>query len=90
MYYVHAAGNYALQPFATFGSGSIASMQILEAGYKDNLSEEECKQLCIEACKAGPIHDLGSGSQVDCLVIKKDSYVMNRGVWKVMDKEVSG
>ena len=89
LYYIHAHGNYALLPYATFGSGSLASMQILEAGYKDNMTEEACKLLCIEACKAGPLHDLGSGSSVDCLVIKKDGSVFTRGVWKIMDSCIS-
>jgi 20S proteasome subunit beta 2 len=55
------------------GSGSLAAVSILETKYRDDLTLEEAKLLCIEAIEAGIIHDLGSGSNVDICVIKKDS-----------------
>ena len=54
------------------GSGSLAAMGVFESTYKDNMTEEEAKNMCIKAIEAGVYHDLGSGSNVDVCVIKKD------------------
>ena len=58
-------------PFVTMGSGSLAAMGIMETNFKENMTEEEAKALCIKAIEAGVYHDLGSGSNVDICVIKK-------------------
>jgi len=65
-------GSCSFLPYATMGSGSLAAMSIFEAKYKDNLNEEEAKDIVKEAIEAGIIHDEGSGSNVDICVIKKD------------------
>jgi 20S proteasome subunit beta 2 len=41
------------------GSGSLAAVSVLETKYKDDMTREEAKQLCIEAIEAGIIYDLG-------------------------------
>lgn len=70
--YIAPDGNRQHQPFCTMGSGSIAATAILETKYRDDLSEEEAKKIVIEAVEAGIFHDLGSGSNVDICVVKKD------------------
>jgi 20S proteasome subunit beta 2 len=47
-------------------------MGVIESTYKDEMTEEEAKAMCIKAIEAGIYHDLGSGSNVDICVIKKD------------------
>lgn len=59
-------------PFGTMGSGSLAAMGILETRYKDNMNQEEAIELAKMAIEAGIFHDLGSGSNVDIYVIKRD------------------
>lgn len=67
-------------PFQTMGSGSLAAMAVMESQYREDMSEEEAKQLCINAIEAGIYHDLGSGSNVDICVIKKDKATMYRNI----------
>lgn len=66
-------------PFIAMGSGCLAAGGILEAKYQDNMTEEEGKVLLTEAISAGIIHDEGSGSCVDLVIIKKDgvTYLRN-------------
>lgn len=59
-------------PYVTMGSGSLAAMAVFEAGYKIDMEEEEAKELVSAAIQAGIFNDLGSGSNVDVCVIKKD------------------
>ncbi len=62
-------------PFLTLGSGSLSAMAILEAHFKEGMNEEEAINLVVAAIKGGVIHDLGSGSNIDVCVIKKDNKV---------------
>lgn len=52
------------------GSGSLAAMAMLESQYKDDLTEEEAKKLVTNAIRAGIFNDLGSGSNVDLVVMR--------------------
>lgn len=54
------------------GSGSLAAMSIFEAEYREGMTEDEAKELVAKAISAGIFNDLGSGSNVDLCVIKKD------------------
>lgn len=67
---VDNGGNVVSLPYLTMGSGCLAAMGVMESNYKDNMTEEEAKNLCIAAIEAGIYHDLGSGSNVDVCVIK--------------------
>ena len=73
------------------GSGSLAAMAIMESQYKEDMTETEAKQICINAIEAGIYHDLGSGSNVDICVIKKGKATMFRNLKhdnsKVFSKE---
>lgn len=59
-------------PFVTMGSGSIAAMAQLEAGYRDGMNAEEAKQLVAQAIRKGIFNDPFSGTQVDLCVITKE------------------
>jgi 20S proteasome subunit beta 2 len=64
----------------TLGSGSLAAMGILDGEFREGMTEEEAKALCIKAIEAGVYFDLGSGSNVDCVVMKKNSVQMFRNI----------
>lgn len=68
---VHAAGSTFSAPFGADGSGGFAALSVLEMGYKDDMEEEEAKELVAKAIFAGQTNDLGSGSNIDLCVIKK-------------------
>jgi 20S proteasome subunit beta 2 len=68
------------------GSGSLHAMTIIESKFKDDLSREEAIALVIEAITAGIYHDLGSGSNVDYLVITKEKSDMFRNA--VLNKDL--
>lgn len=59
-------------PFVTMGSGSIAAMAAMEAGFKDDMTVEEAKALVHSAICNGIFNDPYSGTQVDVCVITKD------------------
>lgn len=71
LYTVYPHGSTDRLPFATMGSGSLAAMAVFEAGYKDDLTEEEAVTLVSNAIQSGIFNDLGSGSNVDVCVIRK-------------------
>ncbi|OQS06430.1 proteasome subunit beta type-7 [Thraustotheca clavata] len=71
LYTIYPHGSTDRLPFVTMGSGSLAAMSVFEAGYKDDMTEAEAKKLVQEAILAGVFNDLGSGSNVDVLTIKK-------------------
>ena len=53
------------------GSGSVSAYGVLETGFHENLSLEQAKNLAINAIKAGILYDLGSGSNVDFVILRK-------------------
>lgn len=78
LYSVAPHGSTDTLPYMTMGSGSLAAMSVFEARYKPNLEEEEAKKLVRDAVASGIFNDLGSGSNVDLCVIKKDKAEMIR------------
>jgi len=73
LFSVHPHGSSDSLPFATMGSGSLAAMAVFEADFKENMTEEEAKELVARSIRAGIFNDLGSGSNVDLCVIKLDT-----------------
>ncbi|EGR34800.1 proteasome subunit beta type 7-a precursor, putative [Ichthyophthirius multifiliis] len=65
-------------PYCTMGSGCLAAISVIESKYKDNLEEQEAINLVREAIEAGIVYDLGSGSNVDICVIKKEKVNLMR------------
>lgn len=70
------------------GSGSIAAYGELETGFSDELTLNQAKELAIRAIKAGITYDLGSGSNVDIVVLKKGYTDFFRNIEVVGKKEV--
>jgi len=75
LYTIHPHGSIDRLPFVTMGSGSLAAMAVFEAYYRLNLELEEAKSLVVRAVSAGIFNDLGSGSNVDLLILGKDGHV---------------
>jgi len=69
---IYPHGSTDKLPYATMGSGSLAAMSVFELGWKENMNEQEAIQLVRDAIAAGILNDLGSGSNVDINIIRKD------------------
>ena len=52
--------------FTSLGSGMYYAFGVLEANYKDNMTEEEGIELARKALKAAKERDVGSGYGVNC------------------------
>ncbi|KAJ1916298.1 proteasome core particle subunit beta 2 [Mycoemilia scoparia] len=59
-------------PYMTLGSGMLAAMAVFETKWKPNMERDDAIALVTEAVSAGIFNDLGSGSNVDVVVITKD------------------
>lgn len=79
LYCIHPHGSTFKGPYVTMGSGSLAAMSVFEARWHPEITEEEGKKLVRDAIAAGVFNDLGSGSNIDLCVIKKDSTNYLRG-----------
>lgn len=73
IYSIHPHGSTDKLPYVTMGSGSLAAMSVFEARWKPDMTVEEGKKLVRDAIAAGIFNDLGSGSNIDLCVIRKDS-----------------
>lgn len=72
LYSIHPHGSTQRLPYTTMGSGSLAAMAVFEARYTEDLDEAAAIALVKDSIRAGIFNDLGSGSNVDITVIRKD------------------
>jgi 20S proteasome subunit beta 2 len=72
LYNIYPHGSSDMLPYVTMGSGSLAAMSVFETRYKEDMSAEEGIALVKDAIRSGIFNDLGSGSNVDITVIRKD------------------
>ena len=59
-------------PYVTMGSGSLAAMAVLEAGWKPNMELAEAKELMKQTICAGIFNDMMSGSHADIVVVTRE------------------
>ncbi|CAB1119816.1 unnamed protein product [Ectocarpus sp. CCAP 1310/34] len=79
---IHEGGSLAEVEFTAMGSGSLAALSVLERGYRENLTEQETKELVLEGIAAGIDNDLGSGSNIDlCVITAEGGLEHHRGAW---------
>jgi len=71
LYTVYPHGSVDSLPYVTMGSGSLAAVAVFEAHYRRNLEKADAIKLVHSAVCAGIFNDLGSGSNVDLVVITK-------------------
>jgi len=73
LYSIYPHGSTDRLPYATMGSGSLAAMAMFEDRWKEGMEEADAVKLVRDAICAGITNDLGSGSNVDINIIKKDA-----------------
>ena len=73
LYSIHPHGSTQRLPYTTMGSGSLAAMAVFETRFTEDMEEDAAIQLVKDAIRAGIFNDLGSGSNVDVTVIRKDN-----------------
>jgi len=71
LYTIYPHGSTDSLPYVTMGSGSLAAMAVFESGFRRNMTKEEGIALVHKAITAGIFNDLGSGSNVDVVVITR-------------------
>jgi len=79
LYQIYPHGSTDCLPFTAMGSGSLAAMANLETGFRDDLTIEEGKELVANAIRAGIFNDLGSGGNVDLVVVRENGAERFRG-----------
>eukprot|EP01036_Dinobryon_divergens_P023837 gene23838-32224_t len=75
LYSIHPHGSTQRLPYTTMGSGSLAAMAVFESRYTEDMEEEKAIAIVRDAIRAGIFNDLGSGSNVDITVIRKENNV---------------
>ncbi|KAH0577155.1 Proteasome subunit beta type [Spironucleus salmonicida] len=73
----HGSADYL--PYSTLGSGSLAARAVFNDQWTENVTESQAKDMCEKAIRAGIMNDLGSGSNVDLVVIKRGGVEHIRG-----------
>lgn len=73
LYSIHPHGSTQRLPYTTMGSGSLAAMAVFESKFVEDMEEGPAIDLVRDAIRAGIFNDLGSGSNVDITVIRKDN-----------------
>jgi len=71
LYTIYPHGSTDSLPYVTMGSGSLAAMAVFEATYKKEMEKQEAINVVCEAIEAGIFNDLGSGGNVDVVVITR-------------------
>jgi hypothetical protein len=79
---IHPHGSIDVVPYTALGSGGLAAMGVLEDGFQTGMEVEEGVELVKRAVLAGIKNDLGSGSQVDLIIIQSKGVVYQRAVVK--------
>ncbi|KAG0035108.1 Proteasome subunit beta type-7 [Podila clonocystis] len=72
LYTIYPHGSTDKLPYVTMGSGSLAAMSVFESRYVANMEREDAIALVQDAIEAGIFNDLGSGSNVDVVVINSE------------------
>lgn len=75
LYSIFPHGSTQRLPYVTMGSGSLAAMAVFESRFQEDMDEASAIKLVQDSIRAGIFNDLGSGSNVDITVIKKDGEV---------------
>ncbi|CAG8491771.1 9708_t:CDS:10 [Acaulospora morrowiae] len=72
LFTVHAYGSTDKLPYVTMGSGSLAAISIFESRWTKDMERQDAIDLVKDAIEAGIFNDLGSGSNVDVVVLTKE------------------
>lgn len=72
IYVLDPLGSLIKDEFASVGTGAETAIGVIEAEFREGMSEEEAKNLAIKAIRMATRRDAGSGDGVDLLIITKD------------------
>jgi 20S proteasome subunit beta 2 len=72
LYSIYPHGSVDRLPYCTMGSGSLAAMSVFESSFQNDMNKQDAINLASRAILSGIFNDLGSGSNVDILVIPKN------------------
>jgi 20S proteasome subunit beta 2 len=72
LYSIQPHGSTQRLPYTTMGSGSLAAMAVFETRFTEDMEEDAAIELVKAAIRAGIFNDLGSGSNIDVTVIRKN------------------
>lgn len=72
LYILDPLGSLIPDKYATVGSGAEIAVGVLEAGYKEDLTLQEGRDLVFRAMKSALARDIASGNGVDIFMISKD------------------
>jgi len=72
LYILDPLGSLISDNYATVGSGAEIAIGVLEAGFKEDLTLQEGRDLVYQAMKSALARDIASGNGIDILMISKD------------------
>lgn len=71
-------GSVLPDEYAAVGTGAEMALGVLDPQFKENMTEEEAKELAIKAIRSASMRDSFSGDGIDMLVINKEGSKMTR------------
>ncbi|MDP8012614.1 MAG: proteasome subunit beta [Nanoarchaeota archaeon] len=83
LFVIDEVGSYTEDKYAFTGSGGVFALGVLQADYKDNMSEEEAIRLAHKAVSSSLQRDVYTGNGIDIVVINKKGYN------KLTDEEIN-
>jgi len=69
-------GSVLPDTYAAVGTGAETALGILDPQFKENMTEQEAKDLAIKAIRSASLRDTFSGDGIDMLVIDKNGSKM--------------
>jgi len=77
LYVLDVLGSLLPDKYAAVGSGAQMATGVLEEGYRDDMSEQDAKELVLRAMKSAIRRDIMSGDGIDFLTITKEGIQEN-------------
>jgi proteasome beta subunit len=72
LYSLDPLGSVLPDKYTVVGSGTEIAMGVVEDGFKEDMNQEETKELVVRAMKSAISRDIMSGDGIDFLIINKD------------------
>ena len=76
IYTLDPLGSVLPDEYAAVGTGAEMALGVLDPQFKENMTEEEAKQLAIKSIRSASMRDSFSGDGIDVLVINKEGSTM--------------
>ena len=76
MYTLDPLGSVLPDQYAAVGTGAEMALGVLDPQFKENMTEQEAKDLAIKAIRSASLRDTFSGDGIDLLVIDKNGSKM--------------